>query len=99
MARGTNPNTKVYWKRNRGLAWPLQHAVGWGYDGDLFEVVDRQDPNIPPAMLLTAIDQAINDSEKDIEHGEEELANRRAGIAKLKEFRAVMGRAALRVVA
>ena len=99
MARGTNPKTKVYWKRIRRLAWPLQHAVGWGYDGDLFEVVDREDPNIPPAMLLTAIDEAIKDSEQGIERSEQEIADRRVGIAKLQEFRAVIKRATLQVVA
>ncbi len=99
MARGENPKTKVYWKRIRRLAWPLQHAVGWGYDGDLFEVVDREDTNIPPAMLLTAIDEAIKDSEQAIERSEQQIADRRAGIGKLQDFRAVISRAALQVVA
>ncbi len=99
MARAENPATKVYWKRIRNLAWPLQHAVGWGHDGDLFEAVDHADPNVPPAMLLTAIDQAIKRSERDIECHEEEIANLRTGITKLKEFRAVKGRAAMQVVA
>ena len=98
MARAENPATKVYWKRIRELAWRLENAVGWGHDGDLFEVVDRGDPNIPPAMLLTAIDEAIKDSERDIEHSEKEIADRRAGIAKLQDFRAVIGRAALQAV-
>ena len=98
MARGENPKTKTYWKRIRKLAWPLQHEVGWGYDGDLFKVVDRTDPTISPAMLQTAIDEAIKGSEQDIEHSEQEIADRPAGIAKLQEFRAVIRRAALQVV-
>ena len=98
MAMAENPATKVYWKRIRELAWRLENAVGWGHDGDLFETVDRADPNVPPAMLLTAIDQAIKRSERDIECHEEEIANRRTGIAKLQEFRAVIGRASLQAV-
>ena len=98
MARGENPATKVYWKRILELAWRLENAVGWGHDGDLFEAVDRADPNIPPVMLLIAIDQAIKDSERDIEHSEKEIADRRAGIAKLREFQAVIGRAAQQAV-
>ena len=99
MARGTNPKTKVYWKRIRRLAWDLEHAASWAHGGDLFEAVDRENPNIPPAMLLTAIDEAIKNSEQAIRHREEEIADHRTGISKLKDFRAVIGRAALRVVA
>ncbi len=98
MPRGTNPKTKVYWKRIGRLAWDLRQAASWAYGRDLFEVVDRADPNIPPAMLLTAIDEAIKDSEQDIKHSEQDIAERRAGITKLQEFRAVIGRAALQVV-
>jgi hypothetical protein len=99
MTRGTNPKTKVYWKRIRKLAWDFVSAARWRHGRDLFEVVDRVDPNIPPDMLLTAIDEAIKDSAQHIEYLEEQIADLHAGISTLQDFRAVIGRAALQVVA
>ncbi len=92
MARGTNPKTKVYRKRMSRLKGRLSFAVRYGAGRDLFEAVDRADPDISPEMLMTAIDEVMLQAESDLE-------DLRAGIAKLEEFRTVIRRAALQVVA